>query len=134
MDILEIIYDELIKDNFIKSKTHIEDSEDDHRIKYYEYPETGEVDKPFIIIDPLDTPMPDDYGDNIPLTLDYMVQIDVWSLSRLETLHLANRISEVLRESLGSGEIPGPNEYDKDTGIFRIAKRYRGKLYRENII
>lgn len=132
MDVLDIVYQKLIKDDFIRLQTLIED--DEYRIKYYEYPETGGVEKPFIIIDPLDTPMPDDFADNIPLTVDFLIQIDVWSLNRLDTLHLANKISEVLTEHLGCGEIPGPNEYDKDTGIFRIGKRYRGKMYRENII
>lgn len=126
MDILSILYNELIKDEYIIEKAN-------GRIKYYEYPETGDVTNPFIIIDPMDTPMYDDHADNIPLTLNYMVQIDVWSLNRLETLHLANRISDVLKK-FGCGVIPGPDEYDKETKIFRIAKRYTGKLYRDNII
>ncbi|WP_096269503.1 hypothetical protein [Paucisalibacillus globulus] len=123
MDILSIVYNRLIADNFIKEKAF-------GRIKYYEYPETGEVDKPFIIIDPLDDGSPINFADNTWTKLDFLIQMDVWSSNRLDTLNLANAIRDLMWNEFGFKQIKGPNEYDD--GVFRKADRYRGTLYREN--
>ena len=123
MDILMIIYNQLIEDEYIAEQA-------EGRIKFYEYPETGEVDKPFIVIDPLDDGEPIDFADNKWTKFDFLVQIDVWSPNRLTTLKLGNRIRDVIWEKLGFGQIKGPNQYEN--GIFRKADRYRGTLYRED--
>lgn len=121
MDIMTIIYNHFITDYFINEQAF-------GRIKYYEYPETGDVDNPFIIIDPLDDGDPVDFADNTWTKLDFLVQIEVWSLDRLTTLHIGNKIRDVMWDNLGFKQIKGPNEYDE--GIFRKADRYRGTLYR----
>ncbi|WP_117161341.1 DUF3168 domain-containing protein [Paraliobacillus sp. X-1268] len=123
MDILSIVYNHLITDDFIKSKAF-------ERIKYYEYPETGDVDNPFIIIDPLDGGEPINFADNTWTKIDFLIQIDVWSHNRLETLNLANAIRNVMWNKFGFAQRPGPKEYDQ--GVFRDARRYRGFLYRED--
>lgn len=126
MDELTLIYEEIIKNPFISQEVS-------GRIKYYEYPDTGEVDKPYIVIDPLDAPLPGIYADDQPLMNDYMVQIDVWSLNRQTTRKLSSEIEDVMWE-LGFGQYGGgANDWDKATGIFREARRYRGKIYKENI-
>src|SRR5690625_171820 len=125
MDILEVVHKTLIKNDYVN----------DHatgRIKFYEYPPTANDIEPHIIIDPLDTPSKKDYADNKWLTLDSLIQIDVWSMDRQVTLHLADVIGLSMWEDLGFYEISGPNEYDEGTGVFRIANRYRGKLYRSD--
>ncbi|WP_062105214.1 DUF3168 domain-containing protein [Bacillus niameyensis] len=123
MDVLDIVYKTLIADDYIKSLAN-------SRIKFYEYPETGDVDNPFIIIDPMDDGTPIDFADNTWTKLEFLVQIDVWTLDRKTTLNLANSIRDVLWKELKFHQIKGPNEYD--SGIYRNANRYRGSLYRED--
>lgn len=126
MDMMMVIYEAMMADSYIKQQAS-------GRIKFYEYPETGSVTQPYIVIDPLGPPLPDDYADNKPLTDEYLYQIDVWTKNRLVTKELAKRIAKAMRE-LGFGYFAGAiDEYDKDTGIFRDARRYRGKAYTEEV-
>lgn len=126
MDMMMHIYNELIKDEYIKQQAT-------GRIKFYEYPEAGDVTGPFIVIDSLAPPLSADYADNEPLADDYLYQIDVWTKNRLVTKELAKRVSKVLR-SIGFGYYAGSvDEYDKDTKIYRDARRYRGKAYTEEV-
>lgn len=123
MDILSIIYNHLIADEYIKEQAF-------GRIKYYEYPETGDVINPHIVLDPLDDGSPINSADNTWTSLDFLIQIDVWTRNRTITLNLANTIRDIMWNELGFKQIKGPNEYDK--GVFRKADRYRGTLYRED--
>lgn len=125
MDMLDKIYRSLIADDYIAEKAK-------GRIKFYEYPETGEVGNAYIVIDPLDVPTPSDFADDTWLTDDYLYQIDVWSKDRQVTRKIAKHIRPAMR-SIGFGQTSGGvDEYDKDTGIFRDARRYRGKIYRDD--
>lgn len=117
-----MIYNELIADPYIKEQAS-------GRIKYYEYPETGNVTAPYIVIAPLDAPLPKDYADNQWLTYDCLFQIDVWSKNRILTETIADKIRDVMWK-LNFVQTSGPKEYED--GIFRDARRYRGKLYRED--
>ncbi|WP_336866390.1 tail completion protein gp17 [Peribacillus frigoritolerans] len=123
MDVLGMIYDALMADPSIKETAN-------GRIKFYEFPETGEVTAPFIIIDPLDVPLPQGFADDTWLTYDYLFQIDVWSKKRTTTRELSGKIRHVMWK-LGFSQGSGVDEWDKGTGIFRDARRYRGKLYRD---
>lgn len=122
MDVLAIIYNALIADEFIAKEA-------EDRIKYYEYPESGEVEKPYIIIAPLDVPAPSDFADDTWLTFDCLYQIDVWTKNRTTTRQIGERIHQILWK-LGLRQNGGLSEYD--SGIFRDARRFRGKLYRED--
>ncbi|WP_273128957.1 hypothetical protein [Bacillus weihaiensis] len=122
MDVLAKIYNALIADELIADQVA-------DRIKYYEYPESGEVDKPYIIIDPLDVPQPSDFADDTWLTFDCLYQIEVWTKNRTTTRQLGERVHQVLWK-LGLIQNGGLSEYD--SGIFRDARRFRGKLYRED--
>jgi len=121
MDILNKIYEALMADDFIKDQAS-------GRIKFYQYPEMGSVDSPYIVIAPIDPPMPSDFADNTWTKLDYLVQIDVYSRNRQLTDSIADRIRDIMWERFGFRQQSGPKEYDE--GIFRDARRYRGKLYR----
>jgi len=121
---LEKIYDALVSDDYIKEQAM-------GRIKYYEYPATGDVKKPYIIIDPLDVPLPSDYADDTWLTDDYMYQIEVWSKDRRTTNKISSRIRHTLW-NIGFSQGTGVDEWDKDVNIFRDARRYRGKAYRDD--
>ncbi|WP_340373296.1 DUF3168 domain-containing protein [Peribacillus sp. FSL E2-0218] len=124
MDVLEIIYDVLMADPSIKETV-------DGRIKFYEFPETGDVTAPFIIIDPLDVPLPKDFADNTWLTYECLLQIDVWSKKRATTRELSGQIRDAMWK-FGFSQGSGVDEWDKGTGIFRDARRYRGKIYRDD--
>ncbi|WP_409297752.1 tail completion protein gp17 [Peribacillus sp. SCS-26] len=122
MDMMMVIYNALLADSYIKDQAA-------GRIKFYEYPIAGDISGPCIVIDPLGPPQSADYGDDDPITDDYLYQIDVWTKNRLTTKELAGRVGKVMR-SLGFGYFAGSvDEYDKDTGIYRDARRYRGKAY-----
>ncbi|MGM8215175.1 DUF3168 domain-containing protein [Bacillaceae bacterium W0354] len=123
MDILNEVYQALIADDYIKEQAL-------GRIKYYEYPATGDVDNPRIIIDPIDTPTPSDYADNTWVKLDFLIQIDVWTRNRLLTDTLADKVRDVMWERFGFVQKAGPKEYE--SGVYRDARRYRGTLYRED--
>ncbi|MFD9626975.1 DUF3168 domain-containing protein [Peribacillus muralis] len=125
MDVLGMIYAALMADTSIKETV-------DERIKFYEFPETGEVTAPFIIIDPLDVPLPKDFADNTWLTYECLFQIDVWSKKRTTTSELSGQICDAMWNA-GFFQGLGVDEWDKSTGIFRDARRYRGKLYRDDL-
>ncbi|WP_112181380.1 DUF3168 domain-containing protein [Paraliobacillus zengyii] len=123
MDILDMIYEALVADAYIKEQGL-------ERIKFYEYPETGEVHEPYIVIDPVAPPSPIDFADNKWTKLDYFLQIDVWSPDRKLTDQIADKILNIMWSKFGFSQHPGPKEYDQ--GVFRDARRYRGSLYRED--
>lgn len=123
MDILDEIYNALIADNYIYEYCY-------GRIKYYQYPETGDVNAPYIVIEPLDSPLPTALADNEWLRLDYLVQIEVWSKNRKLTDSIAGRVREIMWDRFGFRQQSGPKEYE--SGIFRDARRYSGTLYRSD--
>lgn len=124
MDVLDMIYQVMIADAYIKEKAF-------NRIKYYEYPETGAVNAPFIIIDPIDAPNPSDFADNTWLKYDCLFQIDVWTPNRIVTSTIADKIRDILWNEFGFVQKSGPQDFD--AGIFRDARRYRGTIYRNDI-
>ncbi|CAM3429477.1 DUF3168 domain-containing protein [Cytobacillus oceanisediminis] len=90
MDMLDKIYQELITDEYIKEQAS-------GRIKFYEYLATGNVTGPYIVIDPLSPPIPSDYGDNEPISDEYLYQVDVWTKNRKTTKEIAKRVQAVMR-------------------------------------
>lgn len=119
MDILDIVYDILKDEQDMKNN-----------IKFFEYPDVKESDEVKIIIDPMDSPAPSDYGDNEWLTLDFQIQIDVFSNERKKTNNIAEKIRNIMWNELKFHQIPGPRRYE--SGVFRDARRYRGKIYRDD--
>lgn len=123
MDVLEKVYESLVADDYIKDQAL-------GRIKYYEYPATGDVDKPYIVIDPIDAPTPSDYADDNWTKYDCLLQVDVWTRNRKITGSIADQIRDVMWDVFGFAQQSGPNEYDE--GIYRDARRYRGTIYRDD--
>ncbi len=119
------IYYKLLDDKYIESKAG-------NNIKFYEYPEAKDVEETHIIIDPLDVPKPDDYADNEWLTEDHLYQIDVWSKDMAERDEIAKRIQRIMWKELSFRQVGGLPEYDSDLDIYRDARRYRSKAYRED--
>ena len=126
MDTLNRIYEALSSDALIASKVET-------RIKYYTYPETGDVTKPYIVIDPLMPPRPDDYADNKWMTETHLIQIDVWAKTRADKDLLGNQIQLVMKNAGFYQSGSGVDEYDKDVQIYRDGRRYLGKFYRDDL-
>lgn len=125
MDVLSIIYNALMADEYIASQAA-------GKIKYYDFPEVTEIgENPHIIIEPVDVPLPRDFADNQYLTYDILINIETWSKNRILTKDIADRIEAILWD-LGLVQNGGLDEYDSD--VFRNARRYRGKIYRDAVI
>lgn len=120
MDELMKLYNALIADPVIKQHS-------EGRIKFYEYPATGDVDGVVIIIDPLSEPLESEYGDDLPIVEAFPVQVDVWSRDSHSTELVMKRVNKIFRSIGYLYNGPGPNEYDE--GIFRSVRRYTGKYY-----
>lgn len=115
------IYEKMMEDPIIAEYV-------EGRIKFYEYPATGDVNGAYIIIDPLDVPKPGTFADNSWLTEDFLFQIEVWSKSPTVTKTVSKKIQQIMWD-LGFGQKGGIDEWDKDFNIYRDARRYRGKSY-----
>lgn len=122
------IYNALMGNPVIKEKVG-------KRIKIYEYPNSSDLNiGPYIVIDPLDTPTPDDYADGDWLTVDQLFQIEVWSKNRQDKDIIAKEIQKTLWDKLGYGNTgSGVDQYDDDLKVYRDARRYRGKEYVDGI-
>ena len=123
MDILTEVYNALVADDYIKEQAL-------DRIKFYEYPATGDVINPHIVIDLIEPPTPTLYADNEWMRVDSLLQIDVWTRDRRLTDQIADKIRDIMWKKFGFAQRPGPKEYDE--GVYRDARRYRGTLYRED--
>ncbi|QYF82460.1 hypothetical protein KY492_26655 [Brevibacterium sp. PAMC21349] len=123
-DGLMVIYNQLISNEVIVSLC-------EDRIKFYEYPETGDTSKPFIVIDPLDVPVPTVYASNENHANEYLYQIDVESTNRLQVKEIQAEIKKELKK-LGFGQLKdGLDEYFNETKRFVDARRYRGLIKEE---
>ncbi|RWR06749.1 DUF3168 domain-containing protein [Siminovitchia fortis] len=129
MDILDEVYKVLKSDPFIAAEVG-------NRIKYYEYPATGDITGPIIVLEEVGAEMPGDYADGQWLTEDYMVHIEVWvqgAGGRKKRDAIARQIRNIMWEKLGFSQVASMDpEWDKDTNTYRDARRYRGKAYRED--
>ncbi|MET1177565.1 DUF3168 domain-containing protein [Peribacillus simplex] len=123
-DGLMVIYNQLISNELIVSLCA-------DRIKFYEYPETGDASKPFIVIDPLDVPVPTVYASNENHANEYLYQIDVESTNRLQVKEIQAEVKKELKK-LGFGQLKdGLDEYFKETKRFVDARRYQGLIKEE---
>ena len=107
-----------------------------NNIKFFDYPNAQEIKDVVIVIDPLDTPTPTDFGDNDNLTYEYFYQIDVFVKQkqgvngRVLSDRLVFLIQRIMWEVLGFGETSSIKpEYIKEFSIYRQAKRFEGKQY-----
>lgn len=130
MDILDEVYKVLKSDPIISAEVG-------DRIKFYEYPSTGNISGPIIVLEEVGPEMPGDFADDTWLTEDYFVHVEVWvqgTSGRKKRDAIAKRIKKVMWSDLGFVQVSGmAPEWDKDTNTFRDARRYRGKAYREDL-
>ena len=124
MDMMTVIYEALLDDPYIAEEAG-------GRIKFYEYPGTGNMIDPYIVIDALGPPLDSDFADDEPIAEEYLYQIDVWTNDRKKTKELAKHAKKALRKAGFYYYAGGLDEYDADSKIFRDARRFRGKRYTE---
>ena len=86
-DILSIIYTALCSNEYIRSMTYNEETEQ-YRIKFYEQPETADKSGAFITIRPLDVPNEAYHGSDKELSIEHLIQIDVESRYRATCKHI----------------------------------------------
>lgn len=127
-DMLETIAEKISENETIKEHC-------DGRIKLYEAPETMEKDgKPFIIIDPLTTPLPTSFASDTELAYEFTYQIDVQSSNRKLTKLIQNEVYQQMKQ-IDFFILPGGlDEYFEETKRFVDARRYRGRssMYQTN--
>ncbi|WP_226677200.1 hypothetical protein [Mesobacillus jeotgali] len=126
MDVLDEIYQALKADPFISEQVQ-------GRFKFYEYPATGDLSGPVVVMEEAGPPLPGDFADNKWLTEDYFVHVEVWvqgAGGRTKRDAIAKRIQNVIWEKFGFPLVSGMKpEWDKETNTYRDARRYRGKVY-----
>lgn len=129
-DITEKIYQAIITNKEIMSYVNHED------IKFFDYPNANEIYGNVIVIDPLDTPTPTDFGDDDNLTYEYFYQVDVFVKNkpnmngRVVSDKLIFLIQRIMWEQLGFGETSSVKpEYIKEFNLYHQAKRFEGKQY-----
>ena len=129
-DVTQKIYQAIIANKEIMSYVNHED------IKFFDYPNANEIDGNVIVIDPLDTPTPTDFGDDDNLTYEYFYQVDVFVKNkpnmngRVVSDKLIFLIQRIMWEQLGFGETSSVKpEYIKEFNLYHQAKRLEGKQY-----
>nr|HAA4744878.1 DUF3168 domain-containing protein [Listeria monocytogenes] len=122
IDILNVIYTTLSKNDIIHSTC-------EERIKYYDFPGTGDSTKTFLLIIPLDVPSPTVYSSNTNTMEDFLVQIDVQSNDRLIAKKIQDEVRKEMKQ-IGFGQLAGGlDEYFPETGRFVDARKYSGLPY-----
>ncbi|EAC3673329.1 DUF3168 domain-containing protein [Listeria monocytogenes] len=123
IDILNIIYTTLSKNDIIHTSC-------EERIKYYDFPSTGDSNKTFLLIIPLDVPVPTNFSSNESTWEDFLVQIDVQSDNRLMVKQIQEEVRKEMKQ-LGFGQLAGGlDEYFPETGRFVDARKYSGLPYK----
>ncbi|HAA4994268.1 TPA_asm: DUF3168 domain-containing protein [Listeria monocytogenes] len=123
IDILNIIYTTLSKNDIIHTTC-------EERIKYYDFPSTGDSNKTFLLIIPLDVPVPTNFSSNEAMWEDFLVQIDVQSDNRLIVKKIQDEVRKEMKQ-IGFGQLAGGlDEYFPETGRFVDARKYSGLPYK----
>ncbi|EAK8847152.1 DUF3168 domain-containing protein [Listeria monocytogenes] len=123
IDILNVIYTTLSKNDIIHTTC-------EERIKYYYFPGTGDSTKTFLLIIPLDVPIPTNFSSNESRMEDFLVQIDVQSNDRLIVKKIQDEVRKEMKQ-IGFGQLAGGlDEYFPETGRFVDARKYSGLPYK----
>ncbi|HEL8560471.1 TPA: DUF3168 domain-containing protein [Listeria monocytogenes] len=123
IDILNILYTTLSKNDIIHTTC-------EERIKYYDFPSTGDSNKTFLLIIPLDVPVPTNFSSNEAMWEDFLVQIDVQSDDRLTVKQIQEEVRKEMKQ-IGFGQLAGGlDEYFPETGRFVDARKYSGLPYK----
>ncbi|HHQ0483544.1 TPA: DUF3168 domain-containing protein [Listeria monocytogenes] len=120
---MNVIYTTLSKNDIIHTTC-------EERIKYYDFPSTGDSNKTFLLIIPLDVPVPTNFSSNESTWEDFLVQIDVQSDNRLTAKQIQEEVRKEMKR-IGFGQLAGGlDEYFPETGRFVDARKYSGLPYK----
>lgn len=129
-DILEIVYRVLLSDPLISDKVT------DARVKFYEYPKTGDKSAAYMVISPIND-MPKDHADDDIISTEYIIQIDTWigtaNSGRKEMLKIVAATDAIMRQFGFGLHSSGGTEYDPETKRYRVARRYVTTRYTRKI-
>ncbi|EGT1461428.1 DUF3168 domain-containing protein, partial [Listeria monocytogenes] len=93
-------------------------------------PGTGDSTKTFLLIIPLDVPIPTNFSSNESRMEDFLVQIDVQSNDRLIVKKIQDEVRKEMKQ-IGFGQLAGGlDEYFPETGRFVDARKYSGLPYK----
>ncbi|MDN6491160.1 MAG: hypothetical protein L0K14_00540 [Leuconostoc sp.] len=129
-DMLTAVYNQLLTNKAVTEHTKIGDS-GDYRIKFYEYPETGDRSGAFITIRPIQ-PQEDAYhASDQEMAIKFWYQVDVESANRTEVKLLQWHIKKEMKKLGFAQSSDGLDEYFKETKHYVDARRYTGnsKIY-----
>ena len=118
------IYNVLSADEYINSECC-------DGMKFYDYPETADTTRPFIIIEPLEVISPSVHGSDKEITVQFSYQIDVQGHDRMTVKNIQARIKELMLTQGFSQLHYGMDRYFRETKRYVDARRYTGnsKIY-----
>lgn len=102
------------------------------RISAYQYAETADHEKLFVVLVPLAPPRPEIAGSNKPLSVSFSIQINVEGKNRIEVKKAQHLISQEM-SAFNFAQMPGGvDEYFPETERFADVRRYSGssKIYK----
>lgn len=123
-DMLMKIYNALIANSYIEKHAA-------NRIKFYEYPETGDKSGAFITLRPLSPQENAYFASDQAMAIHFWYQIDCESVDRTEVKMLQWHIKNEMKKLGFTQTSDGLDEYFKETKRFVDARRYVGnsKIY-----
>src|SRR5699024_10890163 len=122
-DILDKVY-KIIKDDEVV-RSYVESETDGLRIRYFEYPETDDMSRRWLVLESILYALASGFSDDTWVSYDYLIHIEVWSRKREDNLIIANRIRDLLWDKLKFKQNDSVDE--RDLGIYRDARRYEGQ-------
>lgn len=132
IDILNVIYDQITSDKQLMNLV------EKPNIKFNNFPDEQDIDKPYIVLDDFDDPIPEVYTDGERIAYSYIVQIDVFVKysdeynARLRRNEISQRISDMLWKNLKISQTTNlGNEYDENFSLYRSTRRYEAIFYEE---
>lgn len=131
-DMIDLIYQTLKNNPTIGGLTKAIDGS--YRIRKYDYPETADQSKTFVLIKPLGPPIASNSASDEDMQIEFTFQIAVESPDRKEVKQVQSEIKKEMKK-LNYGQMTdGLDVYFEATGHFVDARRYRGNtaLYDTN--
>lgn len=116
-DMLDIIYAEMRRNGTIAAECG-------NRIKYYIYPETGDMSGPFITVRPLSPPEAANYASDKNLGYRFFYQVDVQAYDRKQCKKVQQAVKDVMGQLGFAQQAGGLDEYFEETKRFVDARRY----------
>lgn len=116
-DMTNIIYDALTDNETIAEEC-------EKQVFAYNYPESADTSKPFIIISPLNPPIAACYASDKNLCYEFFYQIDVQSFDRTKCKLIQSEVKKVMEDIGYTQQSNGLDELLEGSKRFVDARRY----------